>query len=236
MHINAEGIALIKECEGCKLEAYKCAAGVYTIGYGHTKGVKAGMKITKAQAEAYFNEDITKFEGLVNKYAGKYSWTENQYSALVSFAFNIGSIDQLTANGTRTNDVIAKKMLEYNKINGVTSSGLVTRRKKEQALFLKEAPMASIPTQPAGHVQLNYQAGATYTVTASPSLTVRTKPSLANGSVKLGTKLSSLANGSKVKNGATMALNGQIFMYIGLDVKKREQWICADNGSKSYVS
>ena len=50
MKISQEGLALIKKFEGCELEAYKCAAGVLTIGYGHTKGVTDGMQITKAQA------------------------------------------------------------------------------------------------------------------------------------------------------------------------------------------
>ena len=136
VHISDDGIALIKKYEGCKLIAYKCPAGVWTIGYGHTSGVKEGMKITQAQADAFLKQELVKFEKLVEKYNSKYHWTQNEFDALVSFAYNVGSINQLTANGTRTKQEIANKILEYTKAGGKTLSGLVKRRKDEQALFL----------------------------------------------------------------------------------------------------
>ncbi|MCM1155545.1 MAG: D-Ala-D-Ala carboxypeptidase family metallohydrolase [Roseburia sp.] len=132
------GIDLIKEFEGCRLEAYKCPAGVWTIGYGHTAGVKSGDKITQTQAEAYLVSDLKKYEEKVNKYDGKYHWTQAEFDALVSFAYNIGSIDQLTANGTRTKEKIAASMLLYNKAGGRVLAGLTRRRQKENALFLKQ--------------------------------------------------------------------------------------------------
>ncbi len=64
--IGQAGLALIKQYEGCRLAAYKCSAGVWTIGYGHTAGVHSGMTITQAQADAYLQQDIAKFEGYVN--------------------------------------------------------------------------------------------------------------------------------------------------------------------------
>ena len=64
--IGQAGLALIKQYEGCRLAAYRCAAGVWTIGYGHTAGVHSGMTITQAQADAYLQQDIAKFEGYVN--------------------------------------------------------------------------------------------------------------------------------------------------------------------------
>lgn len=129
------GLNLIKQFEGCHLQAYKCPAGVWTIGYGHTKNVKQGDVITQAQADAFLVEDVAGAEKNVNSYHSKYSWTQNEFDALVSFAFNLGSIDQLTANGTRSRQVIAEKMLLYNKAGGKVLAGLVRRRKAEYALF-----------------------------------------------------------------------------------------------------
>ena len=137
MKISDNGLALIKSFEGCHLTAYVCPAGKWTIGYGHTRGVKSGMKITQAQADAYLREDCSRFEANVNKFNNKYSWTQNEFDALVSFAYNVGSINQLTANGTRSKETIAAKMLEYNKGGGKVLAGLVRRRKAEQEMFLK---------------------------------------------------------------------------------------------------
>lgn len=130
------GIELIKRYEGCRLDAYKCPAGVWTIGYGHTGDVHPGQKITQAQAEAILIADLEKFEKKVKIFYNKYRWTQNEFDALVSFAFNLGSIDQLTAGGTRSREVIAEKMLLYNKAGGKVLSGLTRRRQEERALFL----------------------------------------------------------------------------------------------------
>lgn len=86
MKISNNGISLIKQFEGCKLKAYRCPAGVPTIGYGHTKGVKMGQAITQEQAEEYLREDLEKYENNVMKYFNKYKWNQNEFDALVSFA------------------------------------------------------------------------------------------------------------------------------------------------------
>lgn len=135
MKISDKGLELIKSFEGCHLTAYKCPAGVWTIGYGHTKGVYQGMKITQSQANSFLREDCNKFEKNVNSFASKYNWTQNEFDALVSFAFNIGSINQLTANGTRTKEQVANSMLLYNKAGGKVLAGLVRRRQAEYELF-----------------------------------------------------------------------------------------------------
>ena len=91
--ISAVGIALIKRFEGCRLTAYKCSAGVWTIGYGHTSGVHSGQAITQAQADALLWQDLEKFEWYVNSTAYvpiTAQLNENQFAALVSFAFNCG--------------------------------------------------------------------------------------------------------------------------------------------------
>lgn len=137
MKTGQDGINLIKQFEGCRLEAYKCPAGIWTIGYGHTAGVKQGQKITQAQADAYLITDLQIYEQKVEKYA-KYKWTQPEFDALVSFAYNIGSIDQLTANGTRSKKEIAEKMLLYNKAAGKVLFGLTRRREAEQELFMQK--------------------------------------------------------------------------------------------------
>jgi lysozyme len=86
--INAAGLALLKEFEGLRLKAYKCPAGVWTIGYGTTADVKEGQVITEAQAEGFLKADLAKFEAGVEKLIG--DATDNQFSACVSLAYNIG--------------------------------------------------------------------------------------------------------------------------------------------------
>lgn len=146
MHISDKGLDLIKSFEGCHLTAYVCPAGKPTIGYGHTKGVSLGMVITQSQADAFLREDCAKAEANVFSFNKKYSWTQNEFDALVSFAYNVGSINQLTANGTRSKDIIAKKILEYNKGGGKVLNGLVRRRKAEQEMFLEPCKEASSNT------------------------------------------------------------------------------------------
>lgn len=142
MKTSQNGINLIKKFEGCRLKAYKCAAGKWTIGYGHTAGVKSTNVITQEKAEEVLKADLEKYEKNVEKYNGKYGWNQNEFDALVSFAFNLGSIDKLTADGTRSREVIAEKILCYNKAGGKVLAGLTERRKAEQKLFLtKIAPV-----------------------------------------------------------------------------------------------
>ena len=134
--INKSGLNLIKKYEGCKLTSYICPAGVLTIGYGHTgSDVKPNQKISKKKAINLLKKDLARFERHVQSYNYIYEWTDNEFSALVSFAFNIGNIDQLTAYGKRTRSQIRSAMLKYVKANGKTLPGLVKRRKAELKLF-----------------------------------------------------------------------------------------------------
>lgn len=136
MKINEKGLEIIKYFEGCRLSAYKCPAGVPTIGFGHVQGVKMGDVITQEQADKYLKEDLKVYETHVMSFNDKYNWSSNEFSALVSFAFNIGSITQLTARGTRTKEEIADKMLLYDYAGGKRLSGLGARRETERELFL----------------------------------------------------------------------------------------------------
>lgn len=142
MKISDVGIDLIKQFEGCRLQAYQPKGEdhkkypLYTIGYGHY-GVQKNLKITQSEADSLLRVDISKFEKKVEKYNAKYNFNQNEFDALVSFAFNVGSIDQLTQLGTRSKAEIAEKMLLYRKSGGIVLEGLVKRRKAEHDLFLR---------------------------------------------------------------------------------------------------
>lgn len=138
MKISETGLNLIKSYEGCKLTAYKCPAGIWTIGWGHTgKDVKEGLVISKDYADKLLVEDMAKYEAKVMKYHEAYKWNQNEFDALTSFAYNVGSIDQLTAKGQRTRAEIAEKILQYTKGGGIVLPGLVRRRKAERELYLE---------------------------------------------------------------------------------------------------
>ena len=134
MKINDAGLNLIKSFEGCKLTAYQDAVGVWTIGWGHTSGVKQGQKITQAQADEYLKKDLAKFEKAVEK-INSIGLNENQFSALVSFAYNCGTGNLNKLCIGRTKAEIGSKMLEYNKAKGKVLAGLTRRRKAENKLY-----------------------------------------------------------------------------------------------------
>lgn len=139
--ISNNGIELIKKFEGCRLSAYKDPVGIITIGYGWTKPIDGrpltmGMTITQSKAESLLREGLKSYEAKVNKYIAKYNWNQNQFDALVSFCYNIGNIDGLTANGTRSISEIAAKITSYNKAGGKVLPGLTNRRNAEKQLFL----------------------------------------------------------------------------------------------------
>ena len=141
MKINKRGLDIIKSCEGCRLTAYKCPAGVVTIGYGHTSGVKMGDVITQKQANELLKKDIEIYENYVNRINKifQYDFNRNEFSALVSFTYNCGynNLLQLVKNGLRTKDEIANAIPLYNKAGGKVLNGLVTRRNMEKDLFMK---------------------------------------------------------------------------------------------------
>jgi lysozyme len=90
MEIGKAGLELIKHFEGCRLTAYRCSAGKWTIGYGHTDGVKKGMTITKPQAKLLLQNDLVFFSQMVSELTSGVELNQNQFDALVSFAFNCG--------------------------------------------------------------------------------------------------------------------------------------------------
>lgn len=141
MKTSNNGLTLVKQFEGCRLTAYKCPAGVWTIGYGHTAGVKQGMTITQEQADNYLKSDLVIYENHVNTL--NRSFNQNEFDALVSFTYNCGAGSLQTLCKNRTNAQIADALLLYNKAGGKTLEGLTRRRKAERELFIK-----SINTDP----------------------------------------------------------------------------------------
>ncbi len=147
MRVSETGLNLIKSFEGLRLTAYKPVKEerYYTIGFGHYgPDVLPDMKITYEQALDLLRKDVQKYETHVSLSDPVYHWTQNEFDALVSFAFNVGSITQLTARNTRCKKQIAAKMLLYVKGSGKPLPGLIKRRIKEHDLFLSAPDMRQI--------------------------------------------------------------------------------------------
>ena len=136
MRASIQAQTMIKNFESLKLKSYKCVPTekFYTIGYGHY-GVGKDLIITPHQAEEFLLQDIEHAERAVNKYNSTYHFNQNQYDALVSFAFNVGSITQLTSNGKRTKDEIADSILLYVKSGGKTLKGFIYRIPKNKLTY-----------------------------------------------------------------------------------------------------
>ncbi|MEM8986465.1 MAG: lysozyme [Pseudomonadota bacterium] len=166
MQTNEEGVNLIKTFEGLELEAYEDIAGILTIGYGHTSvagppRVEEGMRIDEPEAEAILRKDLKKFERGVEQ-AVKVDVNPNEFSALVSFAFNVGlgALKSSTAlkrlnKGERLG--AADALMWWNKatVNGRKQevAGLTRRRAAERALFLK--PHDQVPAPKSDPIEEN---------------------------------------------------------------------------------
>lgn len=138
--ISERGVELIAKYEGCRLTAYKCPAGVWTIGYGHTAGVKEHDVLpSKEAAKLLLRKDLEKYAAHVNQCirTGKLTFapTQNQFDALTSFCYNCGAGSLAKLVTGRTAAQIADKMLAYNKGGGKVLAGLTKRREEERRLF-----------------------------------------------------------------------------------------------------
>jgi lysozyme len=143
MTTSNRGIELIKAHEGFRPRAYLCPAGVWTIGYGHTGGVKSGDVITADQGESFLRSDISSAERVV--VAAGLRLTQNQFDALVSFVFNVGAgnFNRSTllrlAKANVNDPAIAAEFAKWNKatVNGVLKvlPGLTRRRAEEADLY-----------------------------------------------------------------------------------------------------
>ena len=130
---NNAGLKLIESFEGLRLTAYQDSVGIWTIGYGHTKGVKQGQTITQQQAEAFLQQDLAVAEAAVNRLV--LTLSDNQFAALVSFTFNLGAgnLTKLLKNGLAA---AADRILLFDHAGGKALPGLTRRRTAERALFL----------------------------------------------------------------------------------------------------
>lgn len=138
--VSQKGLDLLKRHEGLRLEAYMPTPNdVPTIGYGHTKGVKMGMKITREQAEQFLIEDLAWVERAIAKYV-QVPLNQNQYDALVSFIYNVGAgaflrstlLKKLNEGDYKE---VPRQLMRWNKQKGKVLAGLTKRRKEESLLW-----------------------------------------------------------------------------------------------------
>ena len=144
---NQAGLALIESFEGLRLTSYQDSVGVWTIGYGHTRGVGPGQTITQPQAQAFLQQDLGVAEAAVNSH--NLALTGNQFAALVSFTFNLGggNLNKLLSQGMAA---VPARILLFDHAGGRTLPGLTRRRQAERALYLTpDSPAAPTP-DPSG--------------------------------------------------------------------------------------
>lgn len=144
MRTSARGISLIKQFEGFRQNAYQDVVGVWTIGYGFTKDVKAGDIISRAQADERLAEELREYEQAVMRATGG-DVTQSQFDALVSFAFNVGikgmsGSSVIKAHRRKDYQAAARAFALWNKAGGKVWPGLTRRRAAEAALYLEPVP------------------------------------------------------------------------------------------------
>lgn len=137
--VSAAGIALIKEFEGLRLQAYSCAAGVCTIGWGHTLTAKPGQRITIEMAERLLADDVKQAAAAVEKHA-RVPLNDNQFAALASFVFNVGPTNFYNSTLLRLlnrgwYEQVPVQLMRWTRANGEMQGGLTRRRKAEAALW-----------------------------------------------------------------------------------------------------
>lgn len=143
MNYSNDGLHLTEQFEGCRLIAYPDQGGVWTIGYGHTAGVKLGMTCTMEQAEEWLRHDVEDAEKAVNDLV-KVPLSQKQFDALVDFVFNLGTGNFAKSTLLRlvnaSNFKYASKEFErWNRAGGIVRAGLTRRRLAEKDLFLQGA-------------------------------------------------------------------------------------------------
>ena len=139
MNISEYGLDLIKHFEGCELQAYKCPANVWTIGYGHIKGVSEGMTITQEEAEQMLKDEMAEYEGYVNKLV-TVELNQNQFDAMVSWVYNLGGGNLKASTLLKVLNAgdyagVPAQMMRWNKAGGKVLEGLTRRRQAEADLF-----------------------------------------------------------------------------------------------------
>lgn len=139
--VSEAGVRLVQEFEGCRLDAYRCPAGIPTIGYGATgPDIRMGMVWTQEQADERLAEDLARFAAGVERLV-QVDLTDNQFAAIVSFAFNVGLgalRDSTLLRKLNAGDYegAADQLPRWNKGGGRVLAGLTRRRLAERQLFL----------------------------------------------------------------------------------------------------
>ena len=179
MHMTEEGLTLIKEFEGFRAKAYRCPAGVWTIGYGHTASagppeVSAGMTLSEADAARILVRDVERFADGVRQ-ALSATVTPEQFSALVSFAYNVGlgafgKSSVLAACNCGDLAAVPRRLQLWNKAGGRVLPGLVRRRAAEAALFIGAAH--DVPPPSSGTVKPSSGKAITDSTTAGAAAVV----------------------------------------------------------------
>jgi lysozyme len=139
MKISNTGIDLIKHFEGCELKAYICPANVWTIGYGHTKGVLDGDVITETQAHEMLVEELKEYESYILN-AVEVDLNQNQFDAMVSWVYNLGSGNLNSSTLLKVLNSgdyagVPEQIMRWNKAGGKVLAGLTKRRQAEANLF-----------------------------------------------------------------------------------------------------
>ena len=139
MKISEDGLELIRNFEGCKTDAYQDSVGVWTIGYGHTKGVEEGQTCSFEDAEIMLSQEIEEYEGYINDMV-KVDLQQHEFDSLVAWVYNLGptNLGESTMlkvlNGGQF-DRVPDEMKRWNRAGGLVLAGLVRRRQAESLMF-----------------------------------------------------------------------------------------------------
>ena len=142
METSQDGLKLIKKFEGCDLKSYQDSVGVWTIGYGHTKGVEEGQEITQDEGEEMLASELGEYEGYINDMV-ECDLEQHQFDALVAWVYNLGPtnlrsstmLKRLNANDL---DDVPNQIKRWDKAGGKVLQGLVRRREAEALMFQNE--------------------------------------------------------------------------------------------------
>lgn len=155
--VSPEGIAFIKQWEGLRLEAYRCSADAWTIGYGHTADVSEGLLITEAEAEKLLMRDLSVSEAGICREV-RVELSDNQFAALVSWTFNVGIEAMRKSTLVRKLNAgdygaVPGELARWNKVKKKVNPGLSNRRAAEAGLWAKGAFVSSRSVEPATPAQ-----------------------------------------------------------------------------------
>tara|TARA_B100000401_G_C52467606_1_gene559565 strand:- start:151 stop:612 length:462 start_codon:yes stop_codon:yes gene_type:complete len=142
MQLSKTGIELLKHFEGCELKAYQDSVGVWTIGYGHTKGIYEGLEITQSEAEKMLQDELPEYEGYITDKVVP-MLQQHEYDALVCWVYNLGPTNLSSSTMLKKLNAgefkeVPFQMKRWDKAGGQPLLGLTRRRNAEALLFKGE--------------------------------------------------------------------------------------------------